>query len=579
MSAIRLNPDFVQAVRDAIDPVDLVQQYTELTERGGRWVGLCPFHQEKTPSFSIDADQGLYYCFGCGKGGDAIKFHMELTGDDFASTMEALAQRYGVPLPEADASAARYDAGPGRALDAAQEFFQAQLRKAPPVLDYLKRRKIPEETVKAFEIGYAPDSWQALLDDVGRRIQSRDLERAGLVARPKSGADRLYDRFRHRLMFPIRGATGQLLGFGGRTLGDDRAKYINTAETERFQKSFVLYGLHLARRHMRERGQAVLTEGYFDAIAVSLAGYPNAVASMGTSLTQQQVKLLARYAETVIVAYDGDRAGEEAGRKALPLLLAAGLDVRRARFPAGQDPDSLRCDHGPDAVTEILDDAPDLVELEIERLCTGARSPQEVSRASQAIRDLLQPIRERVLRYAYGRRAADRLDVPVDLLLDDERGESGRRRAQPTVRQVKSLEERVLQLLLQGATPPDPLPPPEVFFDAEAREIYRAILTSLEAHESIEDAGSKAVVSKLEAASPAIDRVASLLLEDASDLNVGELKRALVELERRSAKQRLRSLARQMATAESSGDLELLERLLQEKAALTRTMHSDPERE
>ena len=282
MSPIRLEPSFVQAVRDAIDPVDLVSQYTELTERGGRFVGLCPFHQEKTPSFSIDPEQGLYYCFGCGAGGDAIKFHMELTGDDFAAAMEALAQRFGVPLPEVDAGQTRYDPGPGKALDAAASFFREQLGRSEVVLDYLARRKIPRETVDEFEIGYAPDSWQGLIDAVGREVPRRDLLRAGLVARPKNGSERLYDRFRHRLMFPIRGGTGQLLGFGGRTLGDDRAKYINTAETERFQKSSVLYGLHRARRHIRERGQVVLVEGYFDAIAVSLCGYPNVVASMGT---------------------------------------------------------------------------------------------------------------------------------------------------------------------------------------------------------------------------------------------------------------------------------------------------------
>lgn len=572
MSRIRLDRDFVQAVRDALDPVDLVSQYTELTERGGRWVGLCPFHQEKTPSFSIDADQGLYYCFGCGAGGDAIKFHQELTGDDFAGAMEFLARRYGVPIPEASASDAPYDAGPSEALDAAAEFFSEQLERSPEVLDYLKRRKIPEESIKAFEIGYAPDAWQGLLDAVGRRVQPKNLERAGLVARSQKGEGRLYDRFRHRLMFPIRSATGQLLGFGGRTLGDDRAKYINTAETERFQKSFILYGLHHARRHIRERGQVVLTEGYFDAIAVALCGYPNVVASMGTALTQQQVKLVARYADAVIVAYDGDRAGEEAARKALPLLLAAGLDVRRARFPAGQDPDSLRCDHGPDIVADTLESAPDLVEIELRAACAGARSPQEVARSSQAVRELLSPIRDRVLRYAYGRRAADRLDVPAELLLEGESG-SERRRAPRQARQVKTLEERVLQLLLRGAPPPEPLPSDELFFDEECREIYRAIVSCTEVFESIEVAGSKAVLERLEVASGSVDRLAALLLEDATDFNEGELVKSFGDLALRSKKQRLRAVARELTAAEEAGDTEQLERLLVEKSELSRAVH------
>ena len=573
MSPIRLEPGFVQAVRDALDPVDLVSQYTELNERGGRWIGLCPFHQEKTPSFSVDADQGLYYCFGCGAGGDAIKFHMELTGDDFASTMEALAQRFGVPIPEDDAGGERYDPGPGKALDAASEFFMSQLGRNGSVMQYLERRKIPKETIEEFEIGYAPDEWQGLIDSVGPRIGMKDLERAGLAALPKSGGDRYYDRFRHRLMFPIRGATGQLLGFGGRTLGDDRAKYINTAETERFQKSFVLYGLHLARRHMRERGQAVLVEGYFDAIAVAICGYPNVVASMGTSLTKQQVKLLARYAETIIIAYDGDRAGEEAGRKALPLLLAEGLDVRRAQFPSGQDPDSLRCDEGVDAVTETLDSAPDLAELEIVRICTGATSPQDVAKASQGVRDLLAPIRDRVLRYAYARRAADRLDVPADLLLQGEAPQERRKQPQRRAPEVRPEEDRVLRLLLYGVTPPDPLPPEDVFFDADAKVIYQAILACLEANESIRDAGSKAVTKRLEMASSSVDRLASLLLEDPSDFNEGELVESIGVLTKRSTKQKMRSLAKQLAQAEQSGDHDRLEDLLQQYAALTRTVH------
>ncbi|MEM1244748.1 MAG: DNA primase [Acidobacteriota bacterium] len=573
MSRIRLDPAFVQAVRDALDPVDLVSQYTELTERGGRWVGLCPFHQEKTPSFSIDAEQGLYYCFGCGAGGDAIKFHQELTGDDFAGTMEFLARRYGVPIPEASASDVPYDSGPSDALDAAAGFFTDQLRRSPEVLEYLKRRKIPQEAIETFEIGYAPDAWQGLLDAVGRRVKPKDMERAGLVARPRSGGDRLYDRFRHRLMFPIRSATGQLLGFGGRTLGDDRAKYINTAETERFQKSFILYGLHHARRHIRERGLVVLTEGYFDAIAVALCGYPNVVASMGTALTQQQVNLKARYPDAVIVAYDGDRAGEEAARKSLPLLLAAGLDVRRARFPAGQDPDSLRCDHGPETVADTLEGAEDLVEIELRSACAGARSPQEVARASQAVRELLSPIRDRVLRYAYGRRAADRLDVPVELLLEAEDPGRQRHRAPRQARQVKSLEERVLQLLLRGASPPEPLPAEELFFDEECRQIYRAILSCSEVFESIEDAGSKAVLERLEVGSGSVDRLAALLLEDATDFNEGELVESFNELTLRSKKQRLRTVARELAAAEEAGDMERLERLLVEKSELSRAVH------
>ena len=343
---------------------------------------------------------------------------------------------------------------------------------------------MPAELVRRFALGYAPNGWRGLLGALSPRHSHAELEAAGLIARPEGGGEP-YDRFRHRLIFPIRDTGGRLVGFGGRTLGDDKAKYLNTAETARFRKGSLLYGLDLAKRKAREEGRLVLVEGYFDLLAVVASGEEAVVASMGTALTVDQARLAARYAEQLVLAYDGDEAGEAASRRALPLLLAERLSVRRARLPAGQDPDSLRLGAGDEALAKLLADAPDLVQLELDRMIPGDahRDPQARARAATAVTEMLKPISDTVLRYSYGRLAADRLGVPADLLwarLGVGRetlvaAVAGPEAARSTVR---SLEEEALSLLLDPASPPPsarrPAGPPEVFLDRVCRNIFAA---------------------------------------------------------------------------------------------------------
>ena len=422
---VDLTPQLVQAVRDAVQIVDVASTHTRLAKKGRRYEGLCPLHKEKTPSFSVDPDRGLFYCFGCGTGGDAIKLHMQLTGDDFPAAIEALALRYGIPIPARGSRRGPRGSGRGGdedadvegALAAAADFFRDQLARSPAARAYLEGRRIPAELSERFALGYAPDGWTALLDALRGKVPLADLVAAGLVGRSEKSGDP-YDRFRHRLMFPIHNAAGRLVGFGGRTLGDDKAKYVNTAETDRFHKGSLLYGLFQARREVREGGRAVLVEGYFDVLATVAAGLPAAVASMGTALTADQARLLARYAEEVVVGYDGDRAGEEAHRRALPILLGQGLAVFRARFGAGHDPDSLRLAEGEAAVARAVDRAPDAVIAEIERLTPGGVTgdPRRVAGAARELADLLKTIPDPVLRFGYARRAAQRLDLPVEIL-------------------------------------------------------------------------------------------------------------------------------------------------------------------
>lgn len=589
---IHLTPQLVRAVREAADIVSIASEHTRLKRAGRRYQGLCPLHKEKSPSFSVDPDQGLFYCFGCGRGGDAIKLYMLTAGDDFPAAIEALALRHGIPLPsrvERRSPGAERDVS--GALQAAAEFFADQLRKSPVAGRYLEDRRVPPELVERFGLGYAPDSWHALEKALPPRVPLADLEAAGLIGR-SSARGEPFDRFRHRLMFPIHGPSGRLVGFGGRTLGDDPAKYVNTNETEQFHKGNLLYGLHLAKRAIRDGGRALLVEGYFDVIGSVASGVEGTVAGMGTALTPEQARLLARFAEEVVVGYDGDAAGEGAYRRALPLLLAEGLAVRRARFGEGEDPDSLRLGQGPEAVAAAVEASPDAVLLEMERLApAGAENdPRRAAAVAASLRELFAAVPDAMARHGYMQRAAERLRIPEKLFLAQlaERRPEAARPARPALDGgsgpapggapglARSMEEQVLEMLLRGqdVPPPEELPPADVFFDAQCRNIYQVFCTL---HGGRGEAGppdGRAVLAELGTDAASVDRMAQILVEAplaSKGLGLAEL---LAELTHRWQERRLRELASEIGEAQrKGGDQALLQRLYEEKRRLSLDKH------
>jgi DNA primase len=594
---VQLTPQLVQAVRDAVDIVSIAEEYTRLDKKGPRWKGLCPIHKEKTPSFSVDPTQGLYYCFGCGAGGDAIGLHMTLSGEDFPEAIESLALRHGIPLPTKQTRPGEKRAPDLRpALEAAAEHFTGQLGRHDLPQSYLRRRQIEPELARRYGLGYAPDAWRVLWEALEKKFPRETLLAAGLVGTSEKAREP-YDRFRNRLMFPIRNAAGRLVGFGGRTLGDDKAKYINTSETAEFHKGDLLYGLDQAKKAIREEGRALLVEGYFDVIGSAAAGLDGAVAGMGTSLTPRQAKLLARYAEEVVLGYDGDEAGDKACRRALPILLAEGLHVRRARFGEGQDPDSLRLEQGPEAVREAVDAARDAVEDEIERLAPpGVRDePRAQARAAKELTGLLASIPDAVLRYGYVRRAAERLDVPPELLDRRMPAEQGARAPDPPpgpgpapVRPtpsrpsgggvVRSVEDDLLcRLLAGGGDLPtvDRWPPEELFFDPVARNIYRTLRTLYSQDQTPPTA--RDVVAELGADEVAVARVARYGTTDGAAEVGGLHRRGLWEcldlMSQRWGRERNKELSRAIAAAQRDGDTERLDGLLEEKARLSESLH------
>lgn len=352
---------FLDELRARVGLASIVGKRVRLIRRGREHTGLCPFHKEKTPSFTVNEDKGFYHCFGCGKHGSAFDFVMETEGLSFPEAVERLAQEAGMELPARDPEARARDDSRGAllpALAAACALFERTLRmpEGRQALEYLRGRGLTDETIAQFRLGYAPDRRDGLKAALLREGFTEDrLVEAGLLIRPDEGSP--YDRFRGRVMFPIQDRRGQVIAFGGRVLGEGEPKYLNSPETPLFHKGFTLYALSQATGPARTAGEIVVVEGYMDVIALHQAGIRNAVAPLGTALTEDQIRLLWRIAPEPILSFDGDAAGSRAALRAvvraLPLL-KPGYSLRFAFLPAGEDPDSIVRRQGADAVRKIL---------------------------------------------------------------------------------------------------------------------------------------------------------------------------------------------------------------------------------
>jgi len=354
---------FIQELLARADVVDIVGRYVPLKKGGANFMGLCPFHGEKSPSFSVSPSKQFYHCFGCGKNGNAISFLMDHAGMTFIEAVKDLAQQYGLQVPEDDispqdrakaAQVREQQATLTSVLEKAGQAYIRHLRTSQRAIEYFKQRGVSGEIAKTFGLGYAPEGWRALASvfaDYGDPL----LVESGLVITGEPGAEnaqgeaKRYDRFRDRVMFPIRNVKGECIGFGGRVLGDEKPKYLNSPETPVFSKGRELYGLFEARTALRQHGYALVTEGYMDVVALAQLGFANAVATLGTACTPEHVQKLFRFTDSVVFSFDGDSAGRRAARKALDAALPFASDVRTVKFlflPAEHDPDSFIREHG-----------------------------------------------------------------------------------------------------------------------------------------------------------------------------------------------------------------------------------------
>ncbi len=364
---------FIQELLSRVDVVDVVGRYVQLKKGGANFMGLCPFHGEKSPSFSVSPSKQFYHCFGCGVNGNAIGFLMEHTGMGFVEAVKDLASQVGLQVPEEDVSPQERERAAQQrqqqatltdVLEKAGKAYQAQLKGSPRAVDYLKGRGLSGQIAKVFGLGYAPEGWRHLAG-VFPDYQSPLLTESGLVIehadeKGQDGQAKRYDRFRDRIMFPIRNVKGECIGFGGRVLDKGEPKYLNSPETPVFSKGRELYGLFEARTAIRQHGYALVTEGYMDVVALAQLGFANAVATLGTACTPEHVQKLFRFTEAVVFSFDGDAAGRRAARKALDAALPLASDTRSVKFlflPAEHDPDSYIRENGTEAFAERVKEA------------------------------------------------------------------------------------------------------------------------------------------------------------------------------------------------------------------------------
>ncbi len=451
-------------MKQQADIVRVIGEYVRLKKSGQNFMGLCPFHSEKSPSFAVHPVKQIYHCFGCGVGGDVFKFIMEVEKCAFPEAVRSVAEKCGIPIPKQRSRTAAERQATGQRTQLvelhkeAAVWFSRQMLNTPEgrvARGYLEDRGMDLESMARFGLGYAPSAGDALLRQMRPRYAEKLLEASGLVARDPGG--RLYDRFRRRVIFPISSDSGKAIAFGGRALGDDLPKYLNSPETPIYTKSSVLYNFDRAKEALRQKDFAVLVEGYMDAISVARAGVANVVASCGTSLTEAQVRLLSRFTRRVVVNYDPDTAGQAATERSLALLLAQAFDVRVLALPGGADPDQYIREQGAESYQKLLAEAPAYVDYLIARASRmNLGTADGKVRAVNFLLPYIQHIPDALLRSEWASRVAQQLRIDEPVLRESMRKAAAERRSEVKQRPelagsgVKPAERRLIQMLVDG---------------------------------------------------------------------------------------------------------------------------------
>lgn len=520
---------FLQELIERNDIVDVVGSYVRFTKKSGsNQFGLCPFHSEKTPSFSVSADRQIYHCFGCGKGGGVINFVMEIEGLNFPEAVEFLAKRVGMAMPEQEDNAETRKRR--RMLDLnrdAAKFFYSYLSKpeGKPALDYMTRREILPATAKRFGLGFAPDTWDGLIKAMKAKGYSElEMLDAGLVRPGKKGG--YYDTFRNRLMFPVIDVKGDIIGFSGRILGDGEPKYMNSPETLVFNKSRNLFALNLAKKS--KNGYIILAEGNIDVVMMHQAGFDSAVASLGTSLTPEQARLISRYSNEVVIAYDSDGAGQKASQRAIGLLEKLDIKVKVLSMSGAKDPDEFIKTKGADAFRNLIEKSENHIDYRMQTVTKKydlSSDEQKVAFIKEAS-EMVARLPGSVERQVYSMRVASLAGVPNEVVYDEVKRQRKRavksaqksaerelnhpeKQAQPKDRSIKyedtvsaTAEEGIIRLLFldQGIFRDKELPDPEEFSSPELSKIYAVLKNKYENAGIISTATMGAALEPQEAA-------------------------------------------------------------------------------
>ncbi len=584
-------------IAERVSILDLVSPHVQLKKAGKYYKGLCPFHPDKNPSFVVNPDRNTFYCFGCGAGGDIYSFFMKFHNLPFPQALEELARRAGIELkgrrprkdPKKEEAIQR-----GAALNTAVcRFYHRNLLEAPEAgvaREYLKKRGIEKDTVSGFSLGYAPAGWDRLLRSLQKRHGAVETASALGLLIPRKDGNGAYDRFRNRLMFPIFNTTGQVLAFGGRSLGEQDPKYMNSPESFLYHKGSVLYGLHKAQGAIRERNSVIIVEGYFDLLSLHQHGIRNAVAVLGTALTTEQIDILRRHTRNLVLVFDGDAAGKKASFRNLPDLLNRDIPARVVYLPADEDPDSFLQKRGKESFERLLEEAPALLELFLREKTGEIGKEDPVEKKVAVLRQVLPVVRMIPDRLAQGlcvKSLAEEIGIP-ELSLREElsKGKDTRRKAEErrpggtTPQEVGKwpAEERLIcQILMQF---PSLLPR---FAEAEALGSFKAapLRDAISAFADQYRAKGTVNLAELlpeEGDAPELFRLLTSLSckeEFTEEQAVAALDDSIRRLKKRVLKERLDSLNRRIREADRRRERDLstqlsleMHKLLEEKKAL-----------
>jgi len=573
--------EIIDQVRQASSIVEIASQYTTLKRRGRKWVGLCPFHTEKTPSFTVDDEKQLYHCFGCGAGGDIYSLLMERENLTFPEALKHLAEKYHVPLPPQRGvrpEALKLEEKLFKINDLALGFFKKNLYNTPEgtkALEYLKKRGLTEETIQTLKIGYALNSWTALLDFFqAKNVPVSFLEKGGLVL-PGSRTGEYRDRFRGRVIFPIFSLTGRTVAFGGRTVIDAEPKYLNSPDTPLYSKGKLLYGLNFSKDAIRDAGTVILVEGYTDFSALFQAGIRNVVASLGTALTAWQVGQAMRFASRMVINYDGDSAGMAAAARAVPLGFEKGLNVEVLVLPEDKDPDAFIKKNGRDRYLALQKKAVSGLKFLIDSLAKDVQMsiPEEKGRVVRSVVREIEKVPDAVARSEYLQRASQQLGIDENLIrsIVENRAPG---KGQEEARLFCPAEKRLFQILME-----DRSVAPYVFAEC-GEEIFQGLQSEpifqyiLDCFKHDQEWNFHELQGKVPAA--ILSQLAKALFEKSSVASIEEAQECLKSLRKVHLQNRLKDIQQKIAGSEKRGEKEELLALLYQKQDITKQILAMP---
>ncbi len=608
---------FIDDLKNRADLVRIIEPYAPLKKKGANWMGCCPFHQEKTPSFSVNPSKGFYKCFGCGKGGSAYNFVMEIEGLNFPEAIKRVAELSGVPLPEPiddekyEQNKVKKEARKKIADEVielnnfALEFWENHLQDDNPhskaAREYLERREISSETQKAFHIGFAPDSWDALMSYL--KLKGADeklIETSGLVS-VNEDKKKVYDRFRGRIMFPVLDIKGNPVAFGARILAQGEPKYLNSPETPAYVKGEHLYGLFQSKEEIRQKKFAILVEGYLDLIALYQYGIKNTAASLGTAFTPEQSKLLKRFTKKLVVNYDGDKAGVKAARRAIETLLVEDFETKVLILPDGQDPDDFLKAHGAERYNHLRGNAFPYLQFVLENVAKerNLATPKAKAEAVEDILPVLSAVRNVVEKRETLKQALKFLNIEDKVLegylwkkiqknSNYAAGDDSKNKTEVKDFVIKRntikmtvAEQHLLELLIYDEELRDRILPQIEETDYEnlaTAEVFRALLTLKEIGTEVTGETLGELVSDDAAAS---DFVSVLLLSEpareggeAIDEVLRDAEGCVIALRSMAMSRRILEISQEMVFAEQSGDFALRDELVGEQINLARLKHN-----